>query len=288
MAQQFNRQIDPFNNIIYGNLDRERKFLFSGNMAYPFNIEAVGVTNPDKDYFISRNRSDYHVIEFISSGKGQLTVNGQTFNLQQGDIYILPPESTHSYRADKDDPFKKLWCNFYSDTFTKIQSDYGLTGKYVFHAPDCETYFHELIEVTAFGSFVNDNEWAKIATILMSILNKIAQHEYHPEGSTAIATRAKEILDNAIFDNITIEEIAKQLFVSKMLLSQQFKKIYGISPYHYYLNKKLSQAKLMLHYSNMTIKEISNKLCFVDEHYFSGLFKRKVGVTPSTFRKTLS
>ena len=61
-----------------------------------------------------------------------------------------------------------------------------------------------------------------------------------------------------------------------------------MSPFDYYLKKKLSKAKLMLQSYNMTVKEISDKLCFADEHYFSGLFKRKVGVSPSEFRKLLN
>lgn len=287
MAETVNHPVDPFKNIIYGSLRLEQKFLFSGNMAYPFNIEAIGVTNPDKDYFISRNRSDYFVIEYVVEGKGSLTVNGKDFTLKEGDVYILPAESTHSYRADPERPYRKIWCNFYSDTFAKIQADYRLSERYVFHAPECEEDFLRLLEIGTIGSRLNDNEWWKIASVLMNVLNKIAAHEYHPEGSIVIAAHAKELLDDAVFSNITVEELAKQLFVSKTILTREFRLMYGMSPYHYYLNKKLSQAKLMLHNSNLSVKEISDKLCFSDEHYFSGLFKKKVGVSPSDFRKTL-
>lgn len=285
MAEKFVRTKDPFRNIIYGSLRLEQKLFFSGNMEYPFNIESVGVTNPDKDYFISRTRSDYIVIEFIVSGKGSLTVNGNTFALGEGDVYILPAETTHSYRADAERPYRKLWCNFYSDVFAKVMTDYRLSGKYVFHAPECEEDFLRLVEIATLGSRLNDNEWSKIASVLLTVLNKLAAHEYHPEGSIDRAAQAKAILDGAVFDNITVEELTKRLFVSKAILSREFKHMYGMSPYHYYLNKKLSQAKLLLINSNLSVKEISDKLCFSDEHYFSGLFKRKVGVSPSDFRK---
>ena len=288
LEQKTNHPIDPLKNIIYGNLNLEQKYEFKGNMQFPFNIEAIGITCPDKDYFISRNRSDYHVIEFITEGKGHLSVGGNEYTLEQGDVYILPPGSSHCYRADSHHPFRKLWCNFYSDTFAKIQTDYRLDGKYVFHAPECEGDFIRLVQIATFGSCVNDDEWTNVAGVLINILNKLALKFYHPERSTGIAPRAKEILDSSVFDNITIDELSKRLFISKTILSREFKKIYAISPYHYYLNKKFSQAKLMLHNSNMSIKEISDALCFADEHYFSGLFKRKVGVSPSDFRKLLS
>ena len=289
MEQKKNYQIDPFKNIIYGDLKREQKYVFSGNMQFPFNIEAIGVTHPDKDYFISRNRSDYHVVEFIAEGKGYLTVGGNEYELTQGDVYILPPGSAHHYRPDETHPYRKMWCNFYSDTFAKIQTDYRLDGKYVFHAPECEDDFVELVKIATFGNCVNDDEWTKVASVLVKILNKLAAKYYQPEQSSAgIALRAKEILDSSVFDQITVDELSKRLFVSKTILTREFRKMYGMSPYHYYLNKKFSQAKLMLHNSNRSVKEISDALCFADEHYFSGLFKRKVGVSPSQFRKLLS
>lgn len=287
MVQQPHREIDPFRNIFYGNLSKERKFMFGGNIEYPFNIEAIGITFPDKDYYISRNRSDYFVIEYVEEGKGMLTVNGKEFLLEAGDLYILPPESSHSYRADPEKPYRKIWCNFYSNTFAKLQADYRLNGQYVFHAPECKEDFARLLEIADFGSHINDEEWTKVASVLMNVLNKLAASCYRPERSIIVAARAKELLDNAIFGNTTVEELTKQLFVSKMILTREFKNMYGMSPYHYYLNKKISQAKLMLHNTDMTVKEISDKLCFADEHYFSGLFKRKVGVSPSEFRKLL-
>lgn len=285
MAQEIKPLIDPINNIIYGNLKLEQKYFFKGNMEYPFNIESIGVTHPDKDYFIARSCSDYFVIEFITEGKGVLSVDGKDYVLGKGDIYILPPENKHSYHADAEQPYRKLWCNFYSNTFAKLQLEYRLNNRYVFHAPECEEDFVRLVEIATFGSRVNDDEWANVASCLMNILNKIAAREYHPEGSNLIATRAKEILDSSVFENLTIEELTKRLFVSKMILTREFKNMYGTSPYHYYLDKKLSQAKLMLRRSNMAVKEISDRLCFSDEHYFSSLFKQKVGVTPTAFRR---
>ncbi len=288
MAQKDIRQIDPFKNIVYGNLNLEQKYEFKGNMEFPFNIEAIGITYPDKDYFIARERADYYVIEFVAEGKGQLSINGKEYALEQGDVYLLPPERSHRYRADSEQPYRKFWCNFYSNTFAKIQTDYRLDGIYVFHAPECEEDFLKLVELAALGNRINDDEWTKIASILMNILNKLALKSYRSERNSTIASRAKVLLDNSIFDNITVDELTKQLFVSKTILTREFKKIYGMSPYHYYLNKKLSQAKLMLHNSNLSVKEISDTLCFSDEHYFSGLFKRKVGVSPSDFRKQLN
>ena len=64
-----------------------------------------------------------------------------------------------------------------------------------------------------------------------------------------------------------------------------FKDAYGITPYAYLIEKKISLAKKLLTGTNLTVKEISEKLAFADEYYFSNLFKQKVGTSPSSFRK---
>ena len=134
-------------------------------------------------------------------------------------------------------------------------------------------------------SIINDDIWPDVATVLFTVLNKIGRRHYHADGRIALAAQAKELLDSAVYDSITVEEVARRLFVSKMLLSSEFRRVYGLSPYSYLLSQKISKAKLFLHNSDMTVKEISEKLGFSDEHYFSNLFKRKVGCPPSDYRR---
>lgn len=284
MRQYEGKKTDPFQNISYGNVDKEQWVEFIGNIQYPFNIEMIGITYPDPDYFIARKTSDYFIIEYVVSGKGYLTVNGKRFEVQAGDVYILPPQTAHDYRPDAHDPYRKIWCNFYSDIFKKATIHYNLSEQYVFHAPECLADFEQLLEIAA-KSIINDDIWPDVATVLFTVLNKIGRRHYHADGRIALAAQAKELLDNAVYANITVEEVARRLFVSKMLLSSEFRRVYGLSPYSYLLSQKISKAKLFLHNSDMTVKEISEKLGFSDEHYFSNLFKRKVGCPPSDYRR---
>lgn len=283
MQQYTEKKTDPFKNISYGNMEKEQWVGFMGNIQYPFNIEMIGITYPDKDYYVQRKSSDYFIIEYIVSGKGSLTVNGKSFAVRAGDVYILPPQTAHDYRPDAAEPYEKIWCNFYSAIFEKAVIDYNLSDKFVFHAPACRDDFYKLLEIAA-SSIINDDIWSEVATVLFSVLNKIGSTYYHAEGRIGLAAQAKEILDNSIYENITIQALSKRLFVSKMQLSSEFRRVYGLPPYNYLLSQKISQAKLFLRNSDMTVKEISEKLCFSDEHYFSNLFKRKTGFSPGAFR----
>ena len=64
-----------------------------------------------------------------------------------------------------------------------------------------------------------------------------------------------------------------------------FRREFGTSPIAYLLDKKLEQAMLMLRDTAFSIKEISIKLGFKDEFYFSRLFRKKCGKSPREYRQ---
>jgi transcriptional regulator GlxA family with amidase domain len=63
-----------------------------------------------------------------------------------------------------------------------------------------------------------------------------------------------------------------------------FKQHKGITPYQFLLNEKIKIAKALLATTEMSVKSISDKLCFADEHYFSHLFKEKTGLSPLKYK----
>ena len=67
-----------------------------------------------------------------------------------------------------------------------------------------------------------------------------------------------------------------------------FKKYTGVPPVQYHLDLKILRAKEMLLSTDKIIKEISYDLGFQSIYYFSRVFKKKLGVSPSEIRKTVS
>ena len=72
--------------------------------------------------------------------------------------------------------------------------------------------------------------------------------------------------------------------MSRTNLIRIFKKNTGITPYKFLLDEKIKVAKALLSTTNMSVKSISEKLGFSDEHYFSYLFKEKVGISPLKYK----
>lgn len=262
-------------------------YVFNKSESLPLNIDCAGITNPMPGYFIRRKGALFFVFEQILEGEGTLVYNGAEHKLETGDFYCLEPGSEQYYYSSAENPMKKIWINFYCGFFPKIFEETGLTGTGVFHgfnAADKMTQLYSLIQKTP------DNEAIAypVMNILFSIvsdLSRFVSEKKDREKISETAKMTKFLLNESLTKKINVEDISAKLYKSKSQINRDFVRYYGTTPYKYLLDRRLELAKFMLANTNSTVKEISDTLVFVDEHYFCTLFKEKCGMTPGQYRQ---
>ncbi|MFM9327774.1 helix-turn-helix domain-containing protein [Paenibacillus mesotrionivorans] len=84
---------------------------------------------------------------------------------------------------------------------------------------------------------------------------------------------------------ITLQQLAEFTKCNPVYLSNVYSKVFQISPMKHLQKMKMDKAKILLETTNMSIKEISNRLGYVSASQFSDLFKRHNGITPLLFKK---
>ncbi|OYU64787.1 MAG: hypothetical protein CFE22_16905 [Cytophagaceae bacterium BCCC1] len=87
-------------------------------------------------------------------------------------------------------------------------------------------------------------------------------------------------------ENKTISQYAKEIGITTMHLNRVCKSVINKSPIQIIHDQLISEAKKYLLNTSYSISEISYFLNFNDPAYFTRLFKKNVGVSPSNFRKT--
>ncbi len=275
---------DIYGNYIYGNLLNEEFIDFFGNRDVPVFVDRIGITHPDKDYFVKRKHSNYITLEYVESGKGYVEMDNLIHEVTAGDVYLLLPGSAHKYWADEKNPFKKLWINVYSELLLDVIHHLGLNNQPVFHGGESfKPMFESLFEIGN-RTNVNDFVYSDICKVIFNILMDLTDVKDKRFTGDNIASYTRAFLNNQIYNNPTVKGMAKRLFVTETHLIRCFKQQYGVTPRQYLINKKISIAKSMLLNSTMTIGEIAKLLSFENEHYFSTLFGKKVGLTPSQYR----
>ncbi len=88
-------------------------------------------------------------------------------------------------------------------------------------------------------------------------------------------------IDSSIY---TVEELAKDLHISRVQLYRKVKAIFGISVSEHIINIRLEKSKELLKKSNHNISEIAYAVGFSSPSYYSTAFKNKFGITPTEYR----
>ncbi len=99
-------------------------------------------------------------------------------------------------------------------------------------------------------------------------------------------TLARQYLDINMAKHVAIDHLTHVSFLSKFELIRRFKEAFNETPYRYYLTRKIAATKADL-LKGMSLLEIVSKYEFADTFSYSKLFKTTLGVSPSTYRKSM-
>ena len=258
-----------------------------------FAVEMTGITWPDARYHIERERSPLHCLEYVISGEGHIVMDGKEYRPKAGDAYLLAVGKNHSYWADGDRPWKKIWMNISGSLADALVAGYGLADAVVFE--DCPVYpqFWEFLRVCRnYGK--NSQELAERTVLLFheillklsaNMLSARSQAGGREKSTVSEATlQIKEYIDAHIYEKIAVSDLAQIASLSASQLTRVFRSAYGQSPYDYVLARKIDTACRLLLNTGMSVKEVAYRLNFVDEHYFSNVFCKRMGMPPGRYR----
>jgi two-component system response regulator YesN len=108
--------------------------------------------------------------------------------------------------------------------------------------------------------------------------------ELRKSGNNMVVEKTKEYINTHYNQNITLEMIAKEVFVSPVYLSFLFKQVESINLTNYLTNARIEQAKRLLQTTIYKTYEVAYNVGYQDEKYFSRIFKKKMGMTPTEYR----
>ena len=105
-----------------------------------------------------------------------------------------------------------------------------------------------------------------------------------PPALSQTAVRQQHLVNHAVYylenhhsDEITLEQLAQQLFVSPAHLSKIFKEATGLSPIHYLIHVRLKHAKELLKQEEWTIKEVAQAVGQRAQSLWIDILRREAG-----------
>ncbi len=204
-----------------------------------------------------------------------------------GHAYIIYPGETVEYYADKKDPWHYLWIDFSGEIAERLLSTTGFSIENRVTPPLDND---RMIEI--FKSFKNDfsNESAELEgmstfMILISELARCFPSDKYDD-KMGIAERARHLMNrNYRSLECRVDEISEMMGVSRSQLYRAFMTKYGVSPKEYIDVLRINIAKKLLSNEELSIAEVCYSSGFSDPLYFSAVFKKKIGASPSDWRR---
>ena len=230
-------------------------------------------------------------LNFISEGSGLLENDFGKFIIKPGTIMITRPGVWHRYRPTPNTGWVENYIGFDGPLAR------GFLNKSVFSsnvsAIHCG-FQEELIDTYAkIYDLVQrqDPGFQQIGSgMVLKLLGQTVaftkRRNFSGKPIEQVIRKARFYMSENIESGIDLHQFAKTHHTAYSHLRKMFKKYTGISPHQYYLDLKLMRAREMIVTTEKSIKEISFELGFDSIHYFSRLFKKKVGTNPTELRKT--
>ncbi len=265
------------------------------------------------DKYFHHPEESHNFWEVVLTVKGEIdcTADGKQIKLNAGEMLFHKPNEPHALTASSTQKtgvfILSFEClseamRFFSDKKVKLNSR---QLKFV----------HDIIEIAkktydiTFYNFDNDimnllpqptlggEQLIKnyVETLLIDVMRTMTETQdgndvflQETEFNNKLADDIVKILKDNVYNRLNIDDISKKISYSRAYLFKQFKEATGKSVMDYYTELKIKTAKKLLIENKLTVKEISEKLCFDTPNYFTKTFKKVTNFTPTEYKKRAS
>lgn len=226
----------------------------------------------------------------VLSGTGELKYEGEEYELTAGDGVFIDCRKAYSH-STSDNLWALQWCHFYAPSLPAVYEKYKERGgRPVFHPADIASFVSILTELYNLASASDYIRDMRINEKLGVLLTLLMEQSWHPESVTISRKRlelatVKAYLDEHYTKKITLDDLEERFFINKFYLSKIFKETYGTTINNYLISKRITRAKQLLRFTDLTVDEIGAAVGMADANYFSRMFRKVEGSSPREYRK---
>lgn len=232
------------------------------------------------------HRHKFYAIVWFTDSTGINVIDFDEYIIKPNRIFFMSPGQIHNWSySKKSTGYILVFDPHFIEDFEMVSKDLvyiDLTEEYI---SILLPLFKNLIVEYKLQDQLSKKITTSAITYLLLLLQRMTTQ-------TNLPTKPRLVLDfvalinKTISENVSVNSYAEKLNSTVEQLNLCCKESYGMSPKALILDKKITEAKRLLYFTNLSVKEIAIQLGFEDSSYFSRIFKRKVGCTPSLFKST--
>jgi len=266
-------------------------YKFGNDLMSARTISEVG---NETDFLVNRpNGMKGFTLNITTKGSGLLVCDGETFEIKENDILLIPPHVPHYYYRNPDcESWERRWVYFRPREhwldWLLWDEDIGQVYKSHIQSPkDVDKVNRGFIEIEknikSDLPYSTELAYALLETLLITC--KSLQPSIYSARFDDRVLKVMDIMSSDLDKDFSIEYLAMQVGLSESRLMSLFKADVDISILKWRDEQRISCAKNMLVNTGDSIASISKQLGYGDPLYFSRIFKKNVGLSPTQFKK---
>jgi len=221
-------------------------------------------------------------IHFIINGYGYVN----DVKLSKGDFFSVTKNSKIKYGPDSEEPWEYIYADFEGEDVVTEMVKVGLNADVTYGKMN----FFDQIEAiynlyNSYCEMDTDNKMFKNSAGNM-ILSLFLRDKWDKNSMLNLrATDIKEFIDKNYYLKITMEDVAKKMFLSRAYMRNIFVDEYGMAPKKYLQKIRMERAAELIMKEEGKISEIARSVGYEDQLLFSKMFKSYFGVSPKGYNK---
>ena len=232
---------------------------------------------------------DQYVLIYCIDGRGFYKLNGQTYFVSRNQYFILPAGVPHEYGAAEGEKWTIYWVHFrgeHASIYAEgAQKPLDVKATLNSNIANRNNIFEEMLSTLHFGEGIEDLRYASsLLHYYLASMRYLQQWRRAPQ-LVDIVEAAIHYMEENIERRITLQDVTHYVGFSMSYFSAQFKRKTGVSPLAYFNRLKIRHACQLLEGTDLHVNQICYKLGFEDSLYFSRLFSKIMGVSPTTYRQ---
>ncbi|ANG62249.1 transcriptional regulator [Marinobacterium aestuarii] len=254
---------------------------------YPLGI---GYYQHARGHQMQRSTHDDNLLIYCLEGRGRLTLKDRTRTVKPGDLLILPRGLSHSYETRNQNPWSILWVHFEGELaaefIRQLELDDGSAllplGIHSRLVADFEALLDARQASHSLASFIHCANQLRQLLTHIALLKPMA---IRPASDNMDLEIIHSLMQARLHEQLDIDTLAAAVSLSKFHFIKKYKALTGTTPISHFIHLKIERACHLLDVTSKGVNEVAWALGYEDAYYFSRIFKKSMGMSPSQYRR---
>lgn len=251
-------------------------------------VEAYAHEIPIRQASSGHTAIDSSGLVFTCSGSAYVAVDGAQYKLEQGVLLHAAPKMKLNIHVIGDEPWRYAVVNYRLPVEEQQQFPLYLQN-FVMHTVSSASLSQQLTTLIARYQLAVPLTKLQAKTDFYQLLRLMLQavQQQTKTSKTELMLQAVEFMHESYSKPISVTQISQYVGIERRRFAYLFERYTGMTPNHYLTSFRMKRSRELLRAQHYTVAQVAELVGYHDSFYFSRVFKKYNGISPSDYRKKL-